>query len=385
MSNPSLSYDLLLLVLDVLGDQYDALYQCTLVNWEFNRAASRILYSRVVLSPAFSPTLSLKRETTPTPTVLSSACLQHNAPHVLVLRIRGYLSQRPPSFNPLPDLVLAAVRVFTNLHTVELTPGWYNTDLFTAVLIELKNRASLADLCVNLSCTDETRAPLLVQIGGLRRLELKSPGRAILQLLPDWLARLTTLEALHLTSNCGSVTPGVLRFFLPHLANVTSFSLGLSYSITDEDLFTFLGQLPCLETLELQYYLQLNSPRIGPRLPRLHSFTARHPSINTAPDTARLCSWIRRIIARAPLVHLRLLCGSLDSRTHTAHVALTGLVEHLAAVHTATLRTLDLGGALLGVSALTLLYGACTALEELRAGLGVRGFVCAPAPSYSCR
>ncbi|KAJ6615400.1 hypothetical protein B0H10DRAFT_1801525, partial [Mycena sp. CBHHK59/15] len=176
-------------------------------------------------------------------------------------------------------------------------------------------------------------------------------------------------------SNCGWVTPGVLCFSLPHLANVTSFSLGLSCSITDEDLFAFLGQLPCLETLELQYYLQLNSPRIGPRLPRLHSFTACHPSINTAPGAASLCSWIRRIIARAPLVHLRLLCDSLNRRTHNAHVALTGLVEHLAAVHTATLRTLDLGGALLGVSALTLLYGACTALEELRAGLGVRGFV----------
>jgi len=32
------------------------------------------------------------------------------------------------------------------------------------------------------------------------------------------------------------------------------FSLGLSYSITDEDIFTFLSQLPNLEGLRLRYY-----------------------------------------------------------------------------------------------------------------------------------
>lgn len=55
--------------------------------------------------------------------------------------------------------------------------------------------------------------------------------------------------------NCGSVTPGVLRSFLPHVSeNLKGFSLGLSYSITDEDIFTFLGQLPNLEHLRLRNY-----------------------------------------------------------------------------------------------------------------------------------
>ena len=55
--------------------------------------------------------------------------------------------------------------------------------------------------------------------------------------------------------NCGSITPGVLRSFLPPVQNVHSLSLGLSYSLTDEDVFTFLGQLPHLESLDLTYYL----------------------------------------------------------------------------------------------------------------------------------
>jgi hypothetical protein len=55
--------------------------------------------------------------------------------------------------------------------------------------------------------------------------------------------------------NGGSITPGVLRSFLPPIQNVRSLSLGLSYSLTDEDVFTFLGQLPYLESLDLFYYL----------------------------------------------------------------------------------------------------------------------------------
>ena len=55
--------------------------------------------------------------------------------------------------------------------------------------------------------------------------------------------------------NCGSVTPGVLRAFLPHLREITSFALGLSYSLTDDDVFAFCEDLPSLEILELRYYL----------------------------------------------------------------------------------------------------------------------------------
>jgi hypothetical protein len=51
------------------------------------------------------------------------------------------------------------------------------------------------------------------------------------------------------------VTPGVLKSFLPHVSeSLKSFTLGLSYSITDEDIFTFLSQLPNLEHLRLRNY-----------------------------------------------------------------------------------------------------------------------------------
>lgn len=55
--------------------------------------------------------------------------------------------------------------------------------------------------------------------------------------------------------NCGSITPGVLKSILPPLKReVQKISLGLSYSLTDEDVFTFLHQLPNLKGVELTYY-----------------------------------------------------------------------------------------------------------------------------------
>jgi len=58
----------------------------------------------------------------------------------------------------------------------------------------------LSEVTVNPSCTRDTMAPLLVQINHLHRLTLSSPGRIILDLLPEWLGRLSkTLVGLHLT------------------------------------------------------------------------------------------------------------------------------------------------------------------------------------------
>ncbi|KIK09417.1 hypothetical protein K443DRAFT_127378 [Laccaria amethystina LaAM-08-1] len=56
----TLSYDLLVRILDHLHDHYPTLYSCSLVNWEFNRVASKILYSRAVLSPPFQRVLDLR-------------------------------------------------------------------------------------------------------------------------------------------------------------------------------------------------------------------------------------------------------------------------------------------------------------------------------------
>jgi hypothetical protein len=56
----SLVHDILLPVLEILQYNYGDLYRCALVNRDFNAIASKVLYSRVVLSPPFRPVLNLK-------------------------------------------------------------------------------------------------------------------------------------------------------------------------------------------------------------------------------------------------------------------------------------------------------------------------------------
>jgi len=57
----------------------------------------------------------------------------------------------------------------------------------------------LQELAVNASCTNENNAPILAQISGLSKLSIYSPTRAILDLLPGWLRRLSdSLTELHL-------------------------------------------------------------------------------------------------------------------------------------------------------------------------------------------
>ena len=53
-------YDIIARVMEGCQDDYDLLARCALVSWDFNGAASRMLYSRVVISPPFSPVLNLR-------------------------------------------------------------------------------------------------------------------------------------------------------------------------------------------------------------------------------------------------------------------------------------------------------------------------------------
>ncbi|KAJ7682854.1 hypothetical protein B0H17DRAFT_1075127 [Mycena rosella] len=363
--------DLLCLLLEGLVDDSPVLSQCALVNWDFNRAASRVLYSRVVLSPAFKP---IERGSMDGSTaLLSAASLPHNAPYVQVLRIGGYLSTRPMSSDPLQEALLTAVKAFESLRIVEILPETYNSELFTALLDEIKDRASLINLRVNSSCTDDARAPILAHIVGLRKLELKSSTRAILQLLPDWLGRLTSLKELHLTSNCGSVTPGVLRSFIPLLQNITAFSFGLSYSITDDDLFSFLGQLPCLETVQLQHYLQFKSPEDGTPMKCLRSLTVLHHPSDDLDNVDRICAWVIRAISGSPIERIQICCHEFDDSTFAPR-SFDALIEHLSRTNSGTLRALDLGGWLISDSSVSLLFSTCVALEEFTAALDIAGF-----------
>ena len=71
--------------------------------------------------------------------------------------------------------------------------------LFVESLHLLRNSPDLQTLKVNAACTDGASAPVLSEIVGLGSLTLINPSRAILDLLPNWLSRLSdTLRELHL-------------------------------------------------------------------------------------------------------------------------------------------------------------------------------------------
>jgi len=62
--------DLLPCIFEVLCDNYDVLYKCSLICKEFNVIASRLLYRRVVFSPPFRPVLNLRDRGTPTVSIV---------------------------------------------------------------------------------------------------------------------------------------------------------------------------------------------------------------------------------------------------------------------------------------------------------------------------
>jgi hypothetical protein len=93
-----------------------------------------------------------------------------------------------------------AVKSYTNIKSVTLTPEIASPELFTGALRALGDRPFLSRLSVNCICIDEISTPILATITGLRELELSDPTQIILDLLPEWLSRLSkTLVALHLT------------------------------------------------------------------------------------------------------------------------------------------------------------------------------------------
>ncbi|KAK0213514.1 hypothetical protein IW262DRAFT_311297 [Armillaria fumosa] len=359
---PILDDDVLCCILDELHSEYAALRTCALVSRSLNRLATNFLYSKVVWSPVFRPIISLKDKGVPPPnSMFSSACLPHHAPKVLSLEISGSLSPRPPPLNQLPAMLLDAIQTFVNMRSCQLTPTTYHDDLFTDVLDALKSLPCLSRVAVNSSCMDVLRAPKLVQITGVNILVLQDPTRAILDALPSWLANLTLTE-LHLKGNCGSITPGILKSLVPYIEKITSFSLGLSYSLTNEDVFSFLSQLRQLRSVTLQYYLQLRPSPVAPFLPNLQSFTAYYSPVWSREEADRLGKWIRTVIASSPIEHLALLS---DENFVTSNARFDGIIHHLASKHPARLRRLEMPLAFISVVGLRLLCKECLVLEEL--------------------
>jgi hypothetical protein len=95
-----------------------------------------------------------------------------------------------------------AMKSFTNIISVTLTPKGFCPAWFTGALHALGDRPSLSRLTVNSSCMNEIDAYIPATIIGLRELELLDPTQTILNLLPEWLGRPSkSLVALHLSVN----------------------------------------------------------------------------------------------------------------------------------------------------------------------------------------
>ncbi|EIW56873.1 uncharacterized protein TRAVEDRAFT_127248 [Trametes versicolor FP-101664 SS1] len=361
-TNAFLSYDVLILVLGWFRDDYSSLCAVSLVNHTFREASATYLYRKVTYSPEFSPVLDLRKRDDLREGLFVSALLPHNAPLVRRFEVSGYISTRPAQISRLSKYMKTAVESWPNLNTLVFAPKKHHDALFTEVLPLLPHLSCLRNFTVNVSCADEKHVPALVQLRNLESLTIQSPTRALLQSLPQWLEELqSTLRNFRLTQSCGSVTPGVLRSFLPYLHNTPSFALGLSYSLTDDDMFKFWEDLPCLQTLDFRYYLQMR-PSINPRLAHLRHLTVRYSSVSTTDETNRLCRWVRRVIANAPLETLRLIC---ENETDGVAVSFHPLVEHLSAKHATRLRILDMPGCYVPKDALSKLCRTCTALEEV--------------------
>ena len=87
------------------------------------------------------------------------------------------------------------------IRCVKFVPATFHEDVFIDSLKLLPNfGSSLRELALNSSCTsDEEKVSLFMDVKGLSKLALYSPGRAVLQPLPDWLKKnADTLTELHL-------------------------------------------------------------------------------------------------------------------------------------------------------------------------------------------
>ncbi|KAG6829234.1 hypothetical protein H0H92_005236 [Tricholoma furcatifolium] len=163
--------------------------------------------------------------------------------------------------------------------------------------------------------------------------------------------------------NCGSITPGVLKSILPHISgNLRELTLGLSYSLTDEDVFSFLAQLPLLESLRLQYYWQMRPPKTTPKLLRLKTFSVNYAPVSTRLEVIALCRWIKRVIMSSPIEHIHLI---QDEGPRTVNIPFDNLLEHLVSKHATTLRTLDCRHAYVTADMIELLLEHCMGLEEM--------------------
>ncbi|KAF9649725.1 hypothetical protein BDM02DRAFT_3094307 [Thelephora ganbajun] len=365
--------DILPLVLQCLFKDLSSLYACALVDRNSNRAASAVLYRNIVLTPPWTTGLRLqKAQKYPRSiNILHSATLPHYATYVKTVEIWGHRSSRGTRINLLANSLIAAIPVWRNLVAMSIDPRQAPEGLFVEPLRLLQNSPNLRTLRVDAICTDAISAPVLSEITGLGSLTVIDPNRALLDLLPDWLSRLSdTLRELRLLDNCGSITPGVLQMIQPLAAQLRSFGLGLSYSLEDGHIFEFLSHLPHLQDLQLRYYWQMKQPTTVPRITTLRKFVVNNRHVCFRNHVTYLSKWVRRITSHSRLEHLEFAIDNFEY-FRGPYLNYGGLVEHISHKHGRTIRVLRLMHGYIDSATVALLCQKCPNLEDASLGVNI--------------
>ncbi|KAH8093137.1 hypothetical protein BXZ70DRAFT_441460 [Cristinia sonorae] len=362
-----LNYDVLLQIVQCIYHKgsYDSLFRCATVNRDFHRAATSALYQRVTLSPKADngAQLDLRRRNQNLNGLFESARLSHHAIFVTELVISGWLLETSAPRNNFSYVLRDAVQLWSNLSLVTLAPKQAPKEL-TDVVLPAMSSYSLRSLTISSACFSEEALRLLLHFKRLEELTIISPGRGMLQVLPEWLPYLSaTLTMFRLMDSCGSVTPGVLRSFIPHLPRVHTFGIGLSYSLTHDDIFAFLNELPQIRSLDVRYYLQIRPTTVRVHLSNLRSLIVRYNCPEDRSDVDHLVKWIRQCSSSSPLNSIRLIN---DNRLDVfPSLSYDGLLDHLGLKHGLTLRSFELEGGTVGKKALRSFCSRCHNLEKL--------------------
>ncbi|KDQ52371.1 hypothetical protein JAAARDRAFT_184263 [Jaapia argillacea MUCL 33604] len=387
-------------------------------NKTFNTFSNKLLYSSVILSPEWRNPAYPRKDEGLLQCQFQSALKPHISPHVQRLTITGHLG----SYSSVPTTLLSSLHTsilsFASLQSLSITPTDHLPDQFVPLLLGLANGSlqRLSELEVNTSCfvesgefeyrprvplggaimeedededrveeernreaetKKESKVEILIRIQGLTSLTLVDPKGTIIQSLPTWLTHLSpTLREFHLKGNCGSITPGILRSLSTSLLTLhqplRSFSIGISYSLTDTDIFGFLdgspnGPMRELEELTVCYYMQLKPPTVIPNLPSLRKLTIKHTGtpISCTTQASLFTSFILRLIKKSRcLRELNIIHDGVGGG-----VKMDGLVSSLVAREGRGVELREVRLWFVGRAAFEELCRSCTSLEVLVAGV----------------
>ncbi|KZV67510.1 hypothetical protein PENSPDRAFT_49570 [Peniophora sp. CONT] len=341
--------DLIYAVLELLPDRRD-LHAAALTNWDWNRAATPLLYRTLD-----SDTRSKKhnnKETHPANTLLKRPELARHVRHV---HEAGFLHKND---RQLTALVLRALRLCVNIQSFSWVDDGSSSspdvwESFLDVLVELKPREltirSYSDL-------GERIWGKLNTITGLHKVVVWCmEGKP--RILQDWAERLSdTLTALEL-GRCAGVPATLLVDTLAQLPLLRELTLKGAPS---QSMHNILMTLPKLEVLDVEYLGMgaLRPVEDSPDMPRLRRLTIRTSSVDLQ-GPRQLWAWIRQLIPRPSLESFTLNAFSTQGyMTIPRHFLLS-----LARTHGETLQSF-----LVNMSQLTLedVECICSLLPHLR-------------------